>query len=76
MHYITGWTLPITLSLFAIGWEIAFDGAGLTSFGNDFSRNVVIFGVDNSSSSHTDNCKSNILVFVEGPTDDINAGFI
>ena len=37
------------------GWEIAFYG-GSWSFGNDVSRNVVIFGVDNSSSS-TDNQK-------------------
>ena len=28
------------------------------AFGNGFSRNVVIFGVDNSSSSYTDNCKN------------------
>ena len=30
------------------------------------------FGVDNSSSSHTDNHKSNFLVFGEGTTDDMN----
>ena len=30
---------------------IAF-GSGSWSFGNDFARNVVIFGVNNSSSSH------------------------
>ena len=40
------------------GYGIAFDGKGLLSFGNDFARNVVIFDVDNSSSSHTDNCKN------------------
>ena len=27
---------------------------GSWSFGNDFARNVAIFGVDNSSSSHAD----------------------
>ena len=27
-------------------YEIAFDGAGLWSFGNNFSRNIVIFPVD------------------------------
>ena len=31
------------------GYEIAFDGAGLWKFGNDFTRNVAICGVDNSS---------------------------
>ena len=28
---------------------------------NGFARNVVIFGVDNTSSSHTDNEKNNVL---------------
>ena len=35
---------------------------------NDFARNVVIVGVDNSSSSHTDNQKNNFLVLGECPT--------
>ena len=51
---------------------IAFDGEGSWSFGNGFARNVVIFGVDNSSSSHTDNQKNNFLVLREGPTQGIN----
>ena len=41
------------------------DGADLRSFSNDFSRKVLIFGVDNFSSSHTDNYVSiinNILI--------------
>ena len=42
------------------------------SFANDFGRNVAIFGVDNTSSSHTDNQKNNFLVLGEGPTDGIN----
>ena len=41
------------------GYGIAFDGVDLWSFGNDFARNVTIFGVDNSSSSHVDNRKNN-----------------
>ena len=32
---------------------------------------IETFGVDNSSSSHTDNCKNNYLLG-EGPADDIN----
>ena len=43
-------------------YGIAFDGASSWSFGNDFARNVMIFGVDNSSSSYFDNCKNNFLV--------------
>ena len=50
---------------------IAFHGLGLCSFGNDFGRNGIIFGVDNSSSSHTDNHKD-FLMLGKGPTDDIN----
>ena len=39
-------------------YRITFDSAGSWSFGNDFPRNVVIFGADNSSSSHADNRKN------------------
>ena len=38
-------------------WGIACDGEDMWSFGNNFARNVVIFGLDNTSSSHTDNKK-------------------
>ena len=41
----------------------------MLSFDNGFARNVVIFGVDNIWSSHTDNQKNNFLVLVEGSTD-------
>ena len=54
------------------GQGIAFDGEGCWSFGNDFARNVVIFGVANNSSSHIDNKKKNFLVLGEGPTQGIN----
>ena len=54
------------------GQGIAFDGEGFWSFDNDSARNFVIFGVDNSSVSHTDNRKNNFLVFGEGPTQAIN----
>ena len=40
--------------------------------GNDFIWNVIIFVVDNASSTHTDNCKNKFLVLYEGPTYDIN----
>ena len=54
-----------------IGYGIAFDEVGSSSFGNDFAWNVIIFGFDNSSSSHTDNRTNNLLVQDEGPTDNI-----
>ena len=41
----------------------------------EFARNVVIFGVDNSSSSHADNHINNFLVLDEGPTLGINGSF-
>ena len=37
------------------GRGVAFGGEGSSSLGNDFARNVVIFGVGNSSPSHTNN---------------------
>ena len=50
----------------------AFDGRGYWSFDNGTVRNVVIFGVDNSLSSHIDNPKNNFLALGEGPTEGIN----
>ena len=41
-------------------------------FGNDFVRNIVIFGVDNSLSSNTNNQNNNFLVSGEGPKNGIN----
>ena len=35
--------------------------------GFDWGKNIVIFGVDNSSSVHIDNTKKDILVLGEGP---------
>ena len=54
------------------GYGIAFDGLDSLISVNDVSRNVKIFGVDNSSLSHADNRKNKFLVLVEGATDDIN----
>ena len=51
------------------GYGIAFVGKGEWSFGNDSAKNDIIFGVDNSSSSHTDNLKN------EGPSFGINGSF-
>ena len=54
------------------GRRIVFDGEVSVSFGNNFAGNIIIFGVDNSSSPRTDNWKKNFLVLGEGPTDGIN----
>ena len=42
-----------------IGYEMTFDGLGSWSLGNDATRNILIFVVDNSASSHTDHRKNN-----------------
>ena len=54
-----------------IGGWIVLDGEGSWSFSNDLVKYVLIFGVNNSSSSHTDNWKNNILLLGEWPTDGI-----
>ena len=41
------------------GCGITFDSAGSWSFDNDLARNVITFGVNNSSSSRSDNRKNN-----------------
>ena len=56
-------------------YEKAFDGKCERSFGNDFARNVIMFGVDNSSSSHTENLKNYFLILFEGDTFGINGSF-
>ena len=51
------------------GYGIGFDGGGSFSFpGGGFGQNVLIFGVDMSSSAHIDNKEKDILVLGKGPT--------
>ena len=57
------------------GYRITFDSAGSWSFDNGIVGNVIIFGVDNSSSFHTANHKNNFLVLREGLTFGINGRF-
>ena len=57
------------------GYGIAFDRKGSWSFGNDFARNVIIFGVDNNSSCHTESLKNDFLILGEGDTFGINGSF-
>ena len=57
------------------GCGIAFDGKRSWGFNDDFATNVIIFGVDNSSSSHTDNLKNGLLMLGEGDTFGINGSF-
>ena len=57
------------------GYGIAFDGSRSWNFDISYTRNVLIFGIDNSSSSPTDNRKNNILVLGEAPTYGISGNF-
>ena len=38
------------------------------SLGNEIGKNIIIFGVDMSSSLNIDNKKNNILILGKGPT--------
>ena len=38
---------------------MALDGIGEWTFGNDYAGNVIIYGVNNISSSHSDDFKNN-----------------
>ena len=57
------------------GYGITNHSAGSWSFGNDFARNVIFFGIGNSSSSHSDNRKNNFLILGKGVTYGINGSF-
>ena len=50
------------------GYGIGFDRSSFTFPGGGFSQNVLIFGVDMSSSAHIDNKKKDILLLGKGPT--------
>ena len=54
------------------GYRIA-DGKGSWSFNDDFG--VLMFGVDNSSSFHTDNRKNEFLILDKGGIFGINGSF-
>ena len=54
------------------GYGITFGSAGSWSFGDNFAENIVIFGVDNSSSTHAENHKNKFLVLGKDPTYIIN----
>ena len=57
------------------GYGMAFDRKDSWSFNDDTARNVIIFGVDNSSLSHTGNLKNDILTLGQADTFGINGSF-
>ena len=57
------------------GYGIAFEVKCKRNFSNDYDKNVIIFAVDNRSSSHFDNHKNNFLVLSERDTFGINGSF-
>ena len=50
------------------GYGIGFDKKGSYSIGNEIGRNIIIFGVDMSSTPHNDNKGKDILFLGRGPT--------
>ena len=50
------------------GYGIGFDRETSFSFGDEIGKNVIIFGVDMSSSAKIDNRKKDILILGKGPT--------
>ena len=50
------------------GYGIGFDRETSFSIGNETGKNVIIFGVDMSSSTKIDNRKKDILILGKGPT--------
>ena len=57
------------------GYWLAFDEKGSWSLNNNSATNLIMFGVDNSLSSPTDNQKNDFLVLGEGPNFGINWSF-
>ena len=57
------------------GYGMTFDSAGSWNFDNSTNRNVILFGIDNNSSSHADNRKNNFSILGEGPNNRINGCF-
>ena len=41
------------------GYGVTFDSGSSWSFDKDLAKNTIIFRVNNSSSSHSNNCKNN-----------------
>ena len=50
------------------GYGIGFDRQTSFSIGNETGKNIIIFRVDMSSSTKTDNRKKDILILGKGPT--------
>ena len=50
------------------GYGVGFDRKGSYLIGNEIGRNVIVFGVDMSSSTKIDNREKEILILGKGPT--------
>ena len=57
------------------GYGVIFDSEFSWSIDNGTAGKVIVFGVDNSSSSHADNHKNSFSILGEGPTFGINGSF-
>ena len=57
------------------GYGMTFNSAVSWSFDNEFLKSVMIFRVNNNSSSHSDNRKNNFLILDEALIYGINRSF-
>ena len=56
------------------GYAVGFDRKGSSSFpGTGLDRNVIIFGVDMTSSTKIDNRKKDILILAKSPIQELEA---
>ena len=53
------------------GYGMGLDKKGFLSNSNEIGRNIIIFGVDMSSSPHIDNKEKGILIFGKEPTQEL-----
>ena len=59
--------VPTLIIINILGMELDFDRKGFFSIGDEIGRNVIIFGIDISSSPYTDNKRKDILILGKGP---------
>ena len=67
---LTEYSEPNKYSRYVIGFDAY--GSFSLSTGDGFCKNVIIFGVDYSSSAQTVNRKEDILILAKCPTDGLN----
>ena len=63
--------MPISISMVILDMVLDLIEKRLFQLGNEIGKNVIIFGVDVSSSTKIDNRKKYILILGKGPTQEL-----